>query len=116
MKKVIFALAAALLTLASCGVGNVSVNSGKADKAYLSFSAAKSQDILVTVDGKEYKTETLKVKGWSGNKSLKDIANNVITLEPGTHTVVVKDQAGKELTSQKVFISVQEHKMIGLEL
>ena len=53
MKKVIFALAAALLTLASCGVGNVSVNSGKADKAYLSFSAAKSQDILVTVDGKE---------------------------------------------------------------
>ena len=33
MKKVIFALAAALLTLVSCGVGNVSVNSGKADKA-----------------------------------------------------------------------------------
>ncbi len=56
------------------------------------------------------------MKGWSGNKSLKDIANNVITLEPGTHTVVVKDQAGKELTSQKVFISAQEHKMIGLEL
>jgi len=56
------------------------------------------------------------VKGWSGNKSLKDIANNVITLEPGTHTVVVKDKTGKELTSQKVFISAQEHKMIGLEL
>lgn len=116
MKKVIFALAAALLTLASCGVGNVSVNSGKADKAYLSFSAAKAQAIFVTVDGKEYKTETLKIKGWSGNKNLKDIANNIITLEPGTHMVVVKDKTGKELTSQKVFISAQEHKMIGLEL
>ena len=69
MKKVIIALAAVLLALSSCGVGNVSVNSGKADKAYLSFSAAKSQNILVTVDGKEYKTETLKVKGWSGNNS-----------------------------------------------
>ena len=116
MKKVIIALAAVLLALSSCGVGNVSVNSGKADKAYLSFSAAKSQNILVTVDGKEYKTETLKVKGWSGNKDLKSIANNIITLEPGTHTIVVKDQTGKELTSQKVFISAQEHKMIGLEL
>ena len=37
----------------------------------------------------------------------------------GKYTAVVsigKDQAGKELTSQKVFISAQEHKMIGLEL
>lgn len=116
MKKVILALAVVLLSLASCGVGNVSVNSGKADKAYLSFSAAQARDIFVTVDGKEYKTETLKVKGWSGNKDLKAIANNIITLEPGTHTIVVKDQTGKELTSQKVFISAQEHKMIGLEL
>lgn len=116
MKKIIFALAAALLTLASCGVGNVSVNSGKADKAYLSFSADQARDIYVTVDGKEYKTETLKIKGWSGNRDLKSIANNIITLEPGTHTVVVKDKNGKELTSQKVFISAQEHKMIGLQL
>ncbi len=116
MKKLIFALTAALLTLASCGVGNVTVNSGKADKAYLSFSAAQAKDILVTVDGKEYKTETLKVKGWSGNKDLKSLSKNIITLEPGTHTVVVKDNTGKEITSQKVFISSQEHKMIGLEL
>ena len=116
MRKLIFALTAALLTLASCGVGNVTVNSGKADKAYLSFSAAQAKDILVTVDGKEYKTETLKVKGWSGNKDLKSLSKNIITLEPGTHTVVVKDNTGKELTSQKVFISSQEHKMIGLEL
>ena len=79
MKKLIFALAAALLTLASCGVGNVTVNSGKADKAYLSFSAAQAKDILVTVDGKEYKTETLKVKGWSGNKDLKSLSKNIIT-------------------------------------
>jgi hypothetical protein len=116
MKKLIFALTAALLTLASCGVGNVTVNSGKADKAYLSFSAAQAKDILVTVDGKEYRTETLKVKGWSGNKDLKSLSKNIITLEPGTHTVVVKDNTGKEITSQKVFISSQEHKMIGLEL
>lgn len=116
MKKIIFALAAALLTLASCGVGNVSSNSGKADKAYLSFSANRARDIFVTVDGREYKTETIKVKGWSGNRNLKSIANNVITLEPGTHSVVVKDNSGKELTSQKVFISAQEHKIIGLEL
>ncbi len=68
------------------------------------------------MDGKDYQTETLKVKGWSGNKDLKSLANNVITLEPGTHTVTVKDETGKELTSQKVFISAREHKMIGLEL
>lgn len=116
MKKTIFALVAALLAFASCGVGNVSVNSGKADKAYLSFSAAQAKDILVTVDGKEYRTETIRVKNWSGEKDLRSLANSIITLEPGTHTVVVKDIHGKELTSQKVFISAQEHKMIGLEL
>ena len=86
MKKVIIALAAALLTLASCGVGNVSVNSGKADKAYLSFSAAQAKDIFVTVDGKEYRTETIRVKNWSGDKDLRSLANSIITLEPGTHT------------------------------
>lgn len=114
MKKILIILAAALLTLSSCGVGAVSVASGKADEAFVSFTAATAQPIVVSVDGVEYTTKSVKVQDWNNVKSLKAVANNVVNVKPGTHEVIVRDQKGNQLYQGKIFVSAQEHKMIKL--
>lgn len=114
MKKILIILSAALVALTGCGMGNVSVSSGKADEAYLSFSAATHEAITVTVDGKDYQTETIKVQGWSNNKDLKDLSGSVIKLEPGTHEVLVKNKKGEQVYQKKIFVSAQEHKLVQL--
>ena len=129
MKKLILG-ALALLTLAGCGVGNVSTNtisastgtttkastpvqSSKASEAYLVFTADSQESILVTVDGKQYQKETIQVKSTGSMKELQEMAGNIITLTPGTHQVRVT-KGGKQVYQQTVSINSQERKVIRL--
>ena len=80
---------------AGCGVGNYSVSSGSPDEGYVTFVSGSAYTIDVNVD------------------DIKKTAQNTITLKPGTHTLKVSAD-GKEIYSQKVFISAQETKIIKL--
>ena len=112
MKKILIALIGALL-LAGCGVGNYSVSSGKADEAMLSFVSESKTPVTVTVDNSTYNVETVKAKAWRTDRKIKKTAQNTIVVTPGQHTVVVV-MNGREVCNKKVFISVQEHKIIEL--
>lgn len=112
MKKVILALIGAIL-LTSCGVGSYTVSSGKADVGMISFVSDSQVPITVTIDDKTYDVLTVKEKAWRTDRNIKKTAKNTITLSPGQHTVVVAKN-GQEVYSKKVFISVQEHKVIEL--
>lgn len=111
-------LLAVTCSLAGCGVGAPAVNTAttsvKQTNAYLAFSAAKQQAIVVTVDGREYRTETVKIQGSNSARSIQEMAGNVITLAPGSHEIVVKDSSGRQLYRQKLSVSAQEHKVIDL--
>lgn len=112
----IWALLASLFAFASCGVSNapVKTTTSKPAEAYLAFSADTQDSIVVTVDGREYRMETLKVKGSTNEKDLREMAGNIITLTPGTHEVSVKNKKGEQVYRQKITVSAQEHKMIKL--
>lgn len=112
MKKIIIAILGALL-LAGCGVGNYSISSGKADQGMLSFVSADKTPITVTVDNDSYDIYTVKTKAWHKDRDIKTTTENTIFLTPGQHSVVVS-MNGKEVCNRKVFISVQEHKIIEL--
>lgn len=105
----------ALLTvfLTSCGVGSYTVTTGLADKAGVSFVSDAKQDITVTVDGKQYEIETVKLKAYRNDRSIKRTVENTIELTPGTHDVKVTLD-GNVIYTQKVFVSTGESKVIEL--
>lgn len=112
MKKILIALVGALL-LTGCGVGSYSVSSGKADEAMLSFVSADKTPIVVTVDNDTYNVNTVKTKAWQKDRNIKKTTQNTIYITPGQHTVVVTVN-GNEVCNKKIFVSVQEHKVIEL--
>lgn len=115
MKKIILALAAAVMFVTGCGVGSYSTSTGKADEAYLSFtSVGKAYDINVIVDGTTYALQSVKTKPYrSSDMNIKQTSLNTIILKPGTHDVKVIRE-GSEVYSKKLFISAQEHKIVDL--
>jgi len=112
MKKILIALVGALL-LTGCGVGSYSVSSGKADEAMLSFVSDAKTPIVVTVDNDTFNVFTVKAKAWQKDRNIKKTTQNTIYITPGQHTVVVTVE-GKEVCNKKIFVSVQEHKVIEL--
>lgn len=119
MKRILFL--ALLLALTACGTGQVAVNTtrpqspasvAKAGKAYLAFTSQDKENIVVTVDGKEYRTETIQVKALGGNQNLKSVSNDILALDPGSHEVVVKNQQGAQVYKGRIAVSAQEHKVI----
>ena len=42
------------------------------------------------------------------------MAGSFISLDPGSHKVVVKDKSGKELCTHEIKVAAREHKMIAL--
>ncbi len=128
MKKFFFALSAALLTLTACGPGlsttstsytksttstPASTKAPKSQEAYLAFTSDAVSSIVVTIDGKEYKKETLKVTTTANMKELTSMASNIMTLTPGTHDVTVTKD-GKQVYKQKITVSAQERKVVKL--
>lgn len=112
MKKI---LLITLLTvfMSSCGVGSYTVTTGLADEASISFVANDNQEIVVTIDGQQYNVETVELKDYRKDRSLKRTVKNTIVITPGTHEVkVILD--GKEIYTHKVFVSTGESKVIEL--
>lgn len=112
MKNIIIATLVALL-FTSCGVGNYSVSSGKADECAISFTSAKSQNIVVTIDNNTYNLYSVKEKAYKSDRKIKQTSLNTIRLRPGTHDVKVEVN-GEVILTKKVFISTSEHKIIEL--
>ena len=115
MKKYILA-AICLIFMASftsCGVGSYSVSSGCDDVAYISVEANEQYPVVVTVDGTQFDTFTVKRIAHKTRRDIKKTAKHLITTTPGTHDVIVKKD-GKDVYSKKVVISTSETKIIEL--
>ncbi len=121
MKRFLFL--SIVLALTACGAGNVAVTTTpvksasaapKAGKAYLAFSSQGKENIVVTVDGKEYRTETIQVKSPGGTQNIKSLSNDILTVDPGSHEVVVKNKQGVQVYKGRISVSAQEHKVINL--
>ncbi len=101
------------MLLSSCSIGSYSLSTGKADECMLSFVAADNKPISVTVDNTGYELKPVKTKAWKKARDIKATALNTIILTPGPHDVKVVKSDGTEFV-RKVYISVQEHKVIEL--
>lgn len=112
MKRFIIAAIAALI-FTSCGVGNYTVSSGKADECALSFVSAKAADIVVYVGNDTYRIQSVKDKAYRTDRKIKATAQNTIKLAPGTHDVKVECN-GQVVFTKKLFISASEHKIVEL--
>ena len=116
MKRIITTLTVALtalLFLSGCGVGSHSVTSGREDVAGLVFTDNVRRDITVTIDGKDYNTQTIKVKGYKPGMNIKNTTLNTIKIEPGQQSVIVKS-GNDELLKKRIFVSTGENKVINL--
>ena len=99
--------------MASCGVGSYTVTTGLADEASISFVTDKVQNIIVAIDGQQYNVQTVKLKDYRKDRSIKRTVENTIGVTPGTHEVKVTLN-GKEVYTHKVFVSTGESKVIEL--
>lgn len=114
MKRFVILIASALV-LCSCGVGSYSVSSGKADQSHLSFTTPekKAFDVVVYVDGESHKLQAVNEKMFRVERNIKETAKNTLTLSPGSHVIKV-ERMGQEVYSKTIFVSAQEHKIVGL--
>lgn len=117
----------AAVAISACGVaGNTAgtssqtatasspVTKAKGAEAYLAFTSETPEAITVTVDGKQYRKETLQIKTSGSMKELQEMAGNIIVLTPGTHQVSVQDKNGKQLYQKSFSVSAQEYKVVQL--
>ncbi len=104
---------AALAGLSSCGVGSYSVSSGKEDTAGLCFTDSGKYSIVVTVDGQDYRMQTVKAKAYKPGMKIKKTALNTVKIAPGQHDVTVR-KGNHELFSKRLFLSTGEDKIINL--
>jgi biopolymer transport protein ExbD len=112
MKKILLIVLLSVF-MVSCGVGSYTISTGLADESSVSFVSDKVQDITVTIDDRQYNVETVKLKDYRKDRSLKRTVKNTIVITPGTHEVKVTLD-GKEIYTHKVFVSTGESKIIKL--
>lgn len=112
MKRVIILLSA-LLLVAGCGVGSHTVVSGLADEAAVVFFSPRAMTVDVTVDDMDYRVNTVKDSEFKAKRNIKDTANNMIIVKPGTHEVTVRFN-GATILNQKIFVSAGDTKVIKL--
>lgn len=112
MKKILL-IALVSLFMASCGVGSYTITTGLADKSSVSFVTDKKQYITVTVDDHQYNVETVGLKAYRKDRSIKNTVENTIVMKPGTHDVKVALD-GVVIYTQKIFVSAGESKVIEL--
>lgn len=112
MKKILL-IALVSLFMASCGVGSYTITTGLADKSSVSFVTDNKQNITVTVDDQQYNVETVGLKAYRKDRSIKNTVENTIVMKPGTHDVKVTLD-GVVIYTQKIFVSAGESKVIEL--
>lgn len=103
----------AIMVLASCGVGNYSISSGKADQAAIFVTDDSSYDVAITIDGTLYQTKTVKNKAIKKRRNIKQLTKYKIVTTPGRHTVSVTAN-GQEVYNKTVELSTSETRMIEL--
>lgn len=126
MKKLVIGTILSLM-LTACGTAGVAVSTSQPaqstpsvqsaaqkGEAYLAFTSDLSDSIVVTVDGREYRTETIQVKSTTSTQDIREMAGNIITLTPGTHEVSVKNGKGQQVYKQKISVTAQERKVVRL--
>ena len=113
MKK--FILGAVLVIATACGAAtSVGTTASKPQEAFLTFSSQSAEGIVVTIDGKDYNTETINVQTLGTKRDLKGLTGNIVKLSPGTHEISVKNRKGEKVYQQRVSVQAQEHKVIKL--
>lgn len=121
MKKFVIGVIFSIM-LTACGVGGAAVSTVQSSsqpavqksQAYLAFTSDSSDSIVVSIDGKEYRTETIQVKSTGNSKELREMAGNIISLTPGTHEVIVKNGKGQQVYKQTISVTAQERKVVRL--
>ncbi|MBQ5856045.1 MAG: hypothetical protein IIW55_01905 [Bacteroidales bacterium] len=112
MKKILI-IAFLCVFMASCGVGSYTISTGLADESSVSFVSDKVQNITVTIDDRQYNVETVKLKDYRKDRSLKRTVENTIEIAPGKHDVKVTLD-GSVIYTHKIFVSAGESKIIEL--
>ena len=112
MRKILL-IALVSLFMVSCGVGSYSITTGIPDESSISFVTDKKQEIIVTVDNQQYNVETVKLKDYRKDRSLKRTVENTIEITPGQHDVKVTLD-GNVIYTQKIFVSAGENKVVKL--
>lgn len=100
--------------LASCKTGSYTVSTGLADKAAVSFVAAKAIPVVLEVDGERYQVKTVAQKAWKKNRDIRRTALNTVSISTGRHAVKVYDEAESLIYQREIFVSTGEHKVIEL--
>jgi biopolymer transport protein ExbD len=112
MRKILI-IALLSVFMASCGVGSYSITTGIADESSISFVMDKKQEIVVTIDNQHYDVETVKLKDYRKDRSLKRTVKNTIEMTPGQHDVKVTLD-GSVIYNQGIFVSAGESKVVEL--
>ena len=112
MKKLIWIVFGVLL-MTGCGVGSYSVSGGVEDESYVCFVAPESYDIVVTIDGTTYNTQTIANKAFKRRRNIKQTATTHIVLPVGKHDVKVQ-RDGQEVFKKLILVSTGETKVIQL--
>ena len=112
MKKII-AILVLMLTMAGCGVGTYSHNSGKSEKAGVSFVDNDKYPVTVSIDAVSYNVNTVKLKDYRTDRRIKQTAKNTIYIAPGKHEIVVTSK-GNQVLKDTLFLSNNESRVIEL--
>ncbi|MBO7287817.1 MAG: hypothetical protein J6U85_06265 [Bacteroidales bacterium] len=112
MKKILL-IALLSVFMASCGVGSYTISTGLADESSISFVMDKEQNIIVTIDDQQYNVQTVKLKDYRKDRSLKRTVENTIGIAPGKHDVKVTLD-GNVIYTHKIFVSAGENKIVEL--
>ena len=99
------------VVVTSCrSTGTHTVVSG-IEEAKICFTSDKAFAVDVSIDGKSYRTNTVKGDEYKAKRDIRNTARQALSVTPGKHDVTVTGD-GKELYKQKIFISTGETKMI----
>ena len=111
-------LVAVVLLTAGCfssrkGSSSTTPTVTQAPDAALLFVANSSYKIDVTVDRNQYHVKTVKSQDLDRKRNLKQAADNMIYVSPGSHQVTIRER-GKIVYDQRVHVRSDETKMIKL--
>lgn len=104
---------AVIITLSSCGAESYSKSSGLG-YSFIMFTDDKVYDIIVDIDGQEFKTKTGYRDDYQSKSDLRETPSNSIRLSFGVHKVKVMRRDRSVIYDKKVVVSNSEPKNIKL--
>jgi|GEM_PF-3890563 len=117
MKKRLTLLVAAFVAafcLVGCGTAKPVASIGK-DQAALSFTSASPYAITIELDGNTYNMVTVERRLYAKKGNITKSYENTIIMAPGKHSLKVMDPSGAVIYDKTLYLSEEEHKVIGLD-